>query len=51
MTDNERMAIAILRSGGSYADAMEQTKLTMEHLQTLWSQHGKPNPANTQRIA
>lgn len=37
MTDKERMAIAILKSGGSYADAMQQTKLTLEQLRGLWA--------------
>lgn len=36
MTDKEKLAIAILKSGGSYADAMQQTKLTFEQVKALW---------------
>lgn len=28
-----------------------QTKLTLEQLMALWSQHGKPNPPNPLRTA
>lgn len=38
MTDKERMAIAILKTGGSWEDAMRQTGFTMEQLQKLWAE-------------
>ena len=38
MTDDERIALAMLRSGSSYGDAMERTGLTLEHLQQLWKE-------------
>lgn len=36
MTQAERLALAILRSGGSYADAMQQSGLTFEQVKALW---------------
>ena len=41
MTDNERHCLAILRAGGSFGDAMDACKLTLEQVQKLWEQHGK----------
>jgi hypothetical protein len=40
MTDKQKLALAMLRSGSSYADAMRQTGLTLEQVQALWKEHG-----------
>ena len=42
MTDKERLAIATLKSGGSWEDAMRQTGFTMEQLQALWAKVSAP---------
>lgn len=36
MTDNERTAIAMLRSGASWQDASEATRVSIERLMELW---------------
>jgi hypothetical protein len=40
MTDKEKLALAMLRSGSSYAEAMRQTGLTLEQVQALWKGYG-----------
>lgn len=40
MTDKEKLALAILRSGEAYAEAMRQTGLTLEQVQAIWKEHG-----------
>ncbi len=41
MTEKEKLALAVLRSGGSFADAMDRTGLTFPEVQKLWAEKGK----------
>ena len=41
MTVREMTALAILRSGRSYGEAMEASKLTLDHVKAIWAR-GKP---------
>jgi hypothetical protein len=41
MTDQEKLALAVLRSGESYAEAMRQSGLTLEQVQALWKEYGR----------
>ena len=40
LTPSEQTALAVLRSGGSFADAMDVSGLTSEQVQALWKEHG-----------
>jgi hypothetical protein len=41
MTNAEKLALAILRGGLSYADAAQQSKLTVAEVKALWERNGK----------
>lgn len=40
MSQQERLALAILRGGLSYADAAKQSGLTVEAVMALWKREG-----------
>ena len=43
MTQSERMALAMLRSGFSWQDASEMSKLSIDRLRELWAASGAPS--------
>lgn len=47
MTQSERLALAVLRSGGSFADAMKAAKMSFETIKALWDAHGIEKRADT----
>lgn len=44
MTDRERTALAMLRSGASWQDAADATHVPIERLRELWEAAQKPAP-------
>lgn len=42
MTDNERMAIAMLRSGASFREAADATGVPIDRVREIWSRSSVP---------
>lgn len=40
LAPEETLALALLRSGGAFVDAAEIGNLTLQHVMSLWRQHG-----------